>query len=324
MPACMFSLPKGETLTPVTTLSSKKAKKTIALFGEVLADIFPDQSVLGGAPFNVARHLQAFDLHPVMISRTGNDALRDDLLREMDKLGMDKSGIQCDPTYPTGQVQVHMEDGGHSFEILPNQAYDHIHAGITHMMTMSIKPELVYFGTLAQRGMESRLALDKFLADSKCLRFLDINLRSPWYNKHTVRRSLLRSDIVKMNEDELEIVANYFKIDAKAPLLKAEKLLDQFELQCLLVTTGENGAWLINKDHEFFSSGPAGEPITVVDTVGAGDAFAAICIIGVLYHWESSLIMQRANQFAAALCGIRGGAPQNHDFYLPFKKAWHL
>lgn len=317
----MFSLQKGETLASATT---EKHQKTVALFGEVLADIFPDQSVLGGAPFNVARHLQAFGLHPVMISRTGNDALRDDLLREMDRLGLDKTGIQCDPTFPTGQVQVHMKDGGHSFEILPDQAYDHIHAGVTHMMIMSLKPELVYFGTLAQRGMESRLALDKFLADSKCPRFLDINLRSPWYNKHTVRRSLLRSDIVKMNEDELEIVSGYFRISGKTLLLKAEALLDQFELNCLLITCGENGAWLVNRQHEVFSTSPAGNTLTVIDTVGAGDAFSAVFIIGLLNQWEMPVAMQRANQFAAALCGIRGGAPQDLDFYTTFKQAWHL
>jgi len=308
----------------LASATSEKHQKTVALFGEVLADIFPDQSVLGGAPFNVARHLQAFGLHPVMISRTGNDVLRDDLLREMDRLGMDKTGIQCDPAHPTGQVQVHMKDGGHSFEILPDQAYDHIHAGVTHMMIMSLKPELVYFGTLAQRGMESRLALDKFLADSKCPRFLDINLRSPWYNKHTVRRSLLRSDIVKMNEDELEIVSGYFKINGKTSLLKAEALLDQFELSCLLITCGENGAWLINRQHEVFSTSPAENTQTVIDTVGAGDAFAAVFIIGLLNQWEMPVAMQRANQFAATLCSIRGGAPQNQDFYTPFKQAWHL
>lgn len=299
-------------------------KKTVALFGEILADIFPDQSVLGGAPFNVARHLQAFDLHPVMISRTGNDALRGDLLREMERLGMDTLGIQCDLSFPTGQVQVHMENGGHRFEILPDQAYDHIHAGITHMMTMSIKPDLVYFGTLAQRNMESRLALDKFLSDSKSPRFLDINLRSPWYNKHTIKRSLLRSDTVKLNEDELEIVANYFKIEERTPQLKAQALLSQFGLVNLLVTCGENGAWLVNSHHETFKTGPVEKPDVFVDTVGAGDAFAAIFIIGLLNEWELPVTLQRANQFASALCGIRGGAPRDHDFYIPFKQEWNL
>jgi fructokinase len=304
--------------------AKRLVKKNVILFGEVLADIFPDQSVLGGAPFNVARHLQAFNLHPVMISRAGDDLLRDDLLREMDHLGMDTLGIQCDHNYPTGQVQVQIENGNHKFTILPDQAYDHIHAGITHMITMSIKPELVYFGTLAQRSMPSRLALDIFLSDSKCPRFFDINLRHPWYNKHTVRRSLMRSDIVKMNEEELEIVANYFKINAPTPLLKARALLDQFDLTCLLVTCGEQGAWLINQQHETYDSGPATQSQIIVDTVGAGDAFAAAFIIGLLQDWTMPVAMQRANQFAAAICGVRGGAPHQNDFYIPFKQAWNL
>jgi fructokinase len=300
------------------------SKKTVVLFGEVLADLFPDQSVLGGAPFNVARHLQAFDLHPVMISRTGNDLLRDELLSEMNRLGMDTTGIQCDQTHPTGQVEVQMENGSHTFKILPNQAYDYIHAGITHMMAISIKPEMVYFGTLAQRGMPSRLALDKFLSDSKCPHFFDINLRTPWYNKHTVRRSLMRSDIVKMNEDELDIVANYFKIKAPTALLKAKALQDQFELTTILVTCGANGAWLINQQQESYNIGPVVPTPSVIDTVGAGDAFASTFIIGLLSGWELPVLMQRANQFAAAICGIRGGAPQHLDFYTPFKQAWNL
>lgn len=310
---------------PFDNLKPKRlAKKNVVLFGEVLADVFPDESVLGGAPFNVARHLQAFDFHPVMISRTGNDLLRDELLREMDRLGMDTIGIQCDQNYPTGQVKVNLENGNHKFTILPDQAYDHIHAGIARMITMSIKPELVYFGTLAQRSMPSRLALDKFLSDSKCPHFFDINLRHPWYNKHTVRRSLMCSDIVKMNEDELEIVASYFKINASTPPLKAKALLDQFELQYLLVTCGEHGAWLINKQHEIYNAEPVALTQATVDTVGAGDAFSAVIITGLLNGWAMPVALQRANQFAAAICGIRGGAPQQHDFYIPFKQAWNL
>lgn len=170
-----------------------KTHKVVGIFGEVLADIFPDETVLGGAPFNVARHLQAFGLHPVMITRTGNDALYAQFLQEMQRLNMDISGLQVDAIYPTGQVNVKLTNDGHQFEILENQAYDHIHAGITHMVTMSLKPEMVYFGTLAQRSMPSRLALDKFLEDGKCPRFLDVNLRAPFYNKYTLKRSLSRS-----------------------------------------------------------------------------------------------------------------------------------
>lgn len=296
----------------------------VALFGEILADIFPDQSVLGGAPFNVARHLRAFNMHPVLITRIGNDALRDDLLREMHSRGLATTGVQFDPVYPTGQVQVFAENGNNRYEILPDQAYDHIHAGITHMVTMSLKPDLVYFGTLAQRNMESRLALDKFLTDGKCPRFLDINLRKPWFNKHTVRRSLLRADIVKMNEDELAVVSKYFKLSGQNNHQRALDLLQRFELKQLLVTCSAAGSWLVNEHKELVIADPVELSHPMVDTVGAGDAFAAVFIIGLLNSWDMQITLQRATEFASAICGIRGAAPQSLNFYIPFKKEWSI
>jgi len=147
---------------------------SIAIFGEVLADIFPNATVLGGAPYNVARHLRAFQQHPLLISRVGNDALKEALFSELTKRDINPSGIQLDPVYPTGQVTVHMESGAHHFEIKPDQAYDHIHPH-----TLVTQPDIAYFCTLAQRSKESSLALDVFLNDAKCPRFLDVNLRSP-------------------------------------------------------------------------------------------------------------------------------------------------
>lgn len=300
-----------------------KAKKVIGIFGEVLADIFPDKTVLGGAPFNVARHLQAFGLRPVLITRTGQDALRTELLQEMHRLKMDVSGLQIDAIYPTGQVKVQLTEGGHQFDILQDQAYDHIHAGITHMVTMSLKPELVYFGTLAQRSMPSRLALDEFLADGKCPRFLDINLRAPFYNKHTIRRSLLRSDIVKLNEDELLVVAKYFKIDAPSIYEKARLLLVEFDIKQVIVTAGAKGAWMVNANALIKSDVEVTNTL-LVDTVGAGDAFSAVCILGHGLNWDHVSTLNRANQFASAICGIRGGAPADIGFYKPFILEWEL
>ncbi|MCB5185846.1 carbohydrate kinase [Methylobacillus gramineus] len=294
----------------------------VAIFGEVLADIFPDGSVLGGAPFNVARHLHAFGLHPVMITRIGHDALGQELLDEMTHLGMDTTGVQADPIHPTGQVKVHMADDGHRFEILPSQAYDYINAGVTHMVTMSTKPDLVYFGTLAQRNMEARLALDNFLNYGTSPRFLDINLRDPWYDKHTVRRSLLRADIVKMNDDELDVLASMLRLPGKTALEYATAMLKRFNLDMILVTAGAEGAWILNKDGKVTEITGSDVPDPFMDTVGAGDGFASAYILGILKGWPIELTLQRANQFAAALCTIRGAAPSSADFYLPFLKEW--
>ncbi|MCB5188922.1 carbohydrate kinase [Methylobacillus caricis] len=303
---------------------SQENGQAVAIFGEVLADIFPDGSVLGGAPFNVARHLHAFGLHPVMITRIGHDELGQQLLDEMTRLGMDTAGVQADPIHPTGQVKVHVEEDGHRFEILPTQAYDYINAGVTHMVTMSTKPDLVYFGTLAQRNMEARLALDNFLNYGTSPRFLDINLRDPWYDKHTVRRSLLRADIVKMNDDELGVLATMLRLPGKTALEHASAMIKRFNLDIVLVTVGAGGAWLMDQHGTVTEIKGTELPDALVDTVGAGDGFAAAYILGILKDWPKDITLQRANQFAAALCTVRGAAPKSSDFYLQFLKEWQI
>lgn len=300
----------------------KKTKYTIAIFGEVLADIFPDGTVLGGAPYNVARHLRAFEQHPVLITRAGNDALKDQFLAELTRLDMDNAGIQIDPIYPTGQVIVHMENGTHRFEIRPDQAYDHIHSGMTHLTTLATQPDLAYFGTLAQRNIESRLALDTFLSDAKCPRFLDINLRKPWYNKHMIRRSLLRTEIIKLNEEELGIISNMFDSKSNSNKDLALFLMNKFELSQIFVTCGADGAWALSKDEVITKVEGHDLASELVDTVGAGDAFAAVCILGILRDWPIDTMLMRANTFATALCKIRGAAPETRDFYSPYLEKW--
>lgn len=162
-------------------------KNTVVLFGEVLADIFPDRTVLGGAPFNVARHLRGFGQNPVLITRLGHDTLRDEVLNFMSKNDMETLGVQKNNRYPTGQVQVHIEKSGHRFEILPDQAYDFIHPAVVRLTSLSVHPVLVYYGTLAQRNETSRRALKILLRSTNAAKFLDINLRAPWYDEKILR-----------------------------------------------------------------------------------------------------------------------------------------
>jgi len=309
-------------LRPLTGSFSQRG--TVALFGEVLADKFPERSVLGGAPFNVARHLQAFGLHPVLITRTGNDELREELLASMAGFGMDTLGVQCDLLHPTGQVVVHLEQTGHRFEISPDQAYDFIHAGVTHMVALSIQPDLIYFGTLAQRHKVSRRALDSLFRSVGAPRLLDINLRAPWYDKQILRRSLHSANLVKMNDAELAEIARLLKLPGDGPVAQATSLLKQFSLERVLVTCGAEGAWQVTADGMELRA--EGSPPTggLIDTVGAGDGFAAVFILGMLRGWPAGHTLSRANRFAAAVCGIRGAIPDGADFYQPFLKEWRI
>ncbi|MDX8379799.1 MAG: carbohydrate kinase [Gallionella sp.] len=307
-----------------STLTSENKTGTIILFGEVLADIFPDRSVLGGAPFNVARHLKKFGQNPILLTRIGNDKLRDELLTVMSANNMDVLGLQLDNHHPTGQVQVHIENKSHRFDLLPLQAYDFINSERVRLSTRSIHPSLLYFGTLAQRHPTSRGALHSLLRNKKTSRFLDINLRSPWYDEKTIRYSLKQADIVKLNDNELTLLSEMFALVGDNPQQQAGMLVKQFNLQFLIVTCGKAGAWQLNNKGELLKVGTTNAPPVVVDTVGAGDGFAAVCILGELQRWPIPETLARANHFAAAICTLRGAVPDHNDFYLPFTQAWNL
>jgi len=300
----------------------RRRADTVALFGEVLADVFSDRSVLGGAPFNVARHLKAFGLNPVLITRTGNDALHDKLLGVMTACGMETVGVQCDPVHPTGRVRVHIGDGGHRFEILPDQAYDHIHAAVARMVSLSIHPALFYFGTLAQRSVMSRRALKTLLHGSGVPSFLDMNLRPPWYSGSTLRRSLQMADTVKLNADEMAILAEELKLAGGNMTEQARALMQSYGLERVLITCGAEGARLVETDGRELHVATQDRPVTVVDTVGAGDGFSAVFILGMMRAWPVLPTLERAHAFAAAICGIRGAIPDHDDFYQPFRREW--
>jgi fructokinase len=297
---------------------------TVVLFGEVLVDIFPDRSVLGGAPFNLARHLKAFGQNPVLIMRLGHDALRDEVLHVMSQNGMETLGIQYSNRYPTGRVKVHIKKGENSFEILPLQAFDFIHPAVARMTTLSVNPELVYFGTLAQRHDISRQALKSLLRSTGAAKFLDINLRSPWYNEMTVRQSLQYADTVKLNAEELVVLAGMFELAETEPQVQVKELMNRFDLERVVVTCGEEGAWQIDRTGKKVGVGVKNRVKKLVDTVGAGDGFAAVCILGALLQWPITMTLERANTFAAAICEIRGAIPDYFDFYEPFAKEWSV
>lgn len=304
--------------------AARHSHHTVVIFGEVLFDDFPDGAVLGGAPFNVAWHLQAFGLHPVMISRTGNDAQRDQIIDSMQRWGMDTLGIQSDPLHPTGRVSVHEDEHGHHFEILPEQAYDYIHPTIARMVELSVHPRLLYYGTLAQRNTTSRRALAALLRSASVPRLLDLNLRAPWYDTRLINRSLESADIVKLSDEELAVLARNLRLRGDDPIAHADAVVKRFQLERILVTCGGEGAWLLDKQGML-----AREPAQVletglVDTVGAGDAFSAVYITGMLLDWPIYITMHRASTFASAICGVRGATPQDPRFYERFRKEWGL
>jgi fructokinase len=294
----------------------------VVTFGETLVDRFRDQTVLGGAPFNVTCHLAGLGIHPVLLTRVGKDAEGARLLEALHVRGIDTHGVQRDPVLPTGQVTVSENGHGHVFDILPDQAYDHIHARTARMVAMAAHPALVYFGTLSQRG-DSRRALRELLGAVTARGFLDVNLRDPWVDTDVLRWSLQRASVVKLNDAELERVAALFRLDADKPEILADLLLDGFELERVIVTRGEAGAWTLDRGGLMHATQSDRVP-RLIDTVGAGDAFAAVFMAGLLKRWPVPETLSRADRFARAVCGIRGAVPDSDDFYHPFRRDWSL
>jgi fructokinase len=291
--------------------------KPINLFGEVLFDHFPDGScVLGGAPFNVAWHLQAFAQAPRFISRVGKDPLGDAIATAMQDWGMDLSGLQRDSEHPTGSVQVMIDDGEPRYAILPAQAYDFIAADELDTEHFG---GLLYHGTLAVRHEVSRQALAALKARHRGKVFLDVNLRAPWWDKAEVLRLLDGADWVKLNHHELAVlqaVSGDIKIDMRA-------FQSAHGLEGLIVTCGEQGALAIDAAGNQVDVAPS-PALQVVDTVGAGDAFASVLLLGLNQGWNLRLTMERAQSFASALVGRRGATVQDNNFYQPFIDAWAL
>lgn len=286
------------------------------IFGEVLFDTFEDGSaVLGGAPFNVAWHLQGFGLEPLFISRIGDDPPGARVLRTMDAWGMDKQGVQLDPVHPTGRVAVGIKAGQPSFTILPDQAYDFIAlepaAGALDRGPIS----LLYHGSLIARNETSRASLLALRRRHAIPVFVDVNLRPPWWTKTLVNELLRGARWSKLNNDELNALSGEASLEASA-----EALRRRLGFELLIVTLGTEGALIVVEDGI-----TKGAPVVVdevVDTVGAGDAFSAVMLYGLIRGWRLSDSLQRAMEFAAAVCRQRGATVADRGLYQGYQARW--
>ena len=287
------------------------------VFGEVLFDNFAEGAVLGGAPFNVAWHLQGFGLNPLFISRVGQDGPAKEVALEMRRWGMDTRGLQRDGTYPTGEVHVTLEGDEPHFEILPQQAYDYIDPHEALQAAAGEKVSLVYQGTLAARSPVSRRALAGLIREVKAPVFIDVNLRPPWWDKKQTETFIRKARWAKMNEKELEELTG-----CSSEIQGAEKMMRGNPLDMLIVTLGDRGALLLAGGEPH--SSPAAPVGKVVDTVGAGDAFSALCILGLVEGWEPSLILQRSLEFASRIVGQRGALPRDPGLYQSFRRRWEM
>lgn len=287
------------------------------IFGEVLFDHFPDGNrILGGAPFNVAWHLQALGEAPLFISRIGDDQQGHEIVALIDDWGMSIETLQIDREHPTGSVQVHIQDGEPHYDIVADRAYDFIDG---QALKGKVTQGILYHGSLAVRNPVALAALKAVKAGHQGKIFVDVNLRPPWWRRETLLPLLHDADWVKLNEAELtELCPNQAGLENAI-----QEFCAQFDLEALVVTRGAQGALACDKLFRI-TNAPPSPKTEVVDTVGAGDAFAAILLLGMTRCWPLGTTLERAQEFACALVGRRGATVADRAFYRPFREKWHF
>ena len=302
----------------------------VVVFGECLVDRFVDaaggkaQAIAGGAPFNVARHLALLGFEPVFITRLGRDAEGMLLRGELERCGVGTTAVQWDAQHPSGQVLVHLQGGGHRFEILANQAYDYIDATALPVLAPQAQPRWLYFGTLIQRSEPNRAALAALRARLPHRAFVDLNWRAGQVTPELALGTLAAADVLKVSGEELALLLAWRQLRSDhidrppavgTPCPGIGALLAGQRTQGLIVTHGAAGYALWDGAGLCQVSGGGLALAHIADTVGAGDAFSSLALAGLLRGWPMAQTLALANAFAAAICGVRGAVPVDPAFY---------
>jgi fructokinase len=248
--------------------------KTIVAFGEVLWDLLPSCTVLGGAPFNFTYRVNSLGDRGLMASRLGRDNLGQQAFDRIALLGLDTRLLQWDDEVPTGTVQVSFDARNNpEYVIVPNVAYDRI--SLTgSLLEAAEAADCLCFGTLVQRASVSRATLVEVLErGATALKFLDINLRKDCFDDRSVDFSLGQADILKLNEDEAHAIGRMLEIRHGSIADFCKTIVEEYGLRYCLVTLGDKGAFGLSSDER--RTYTPGYQIPLADSLGSGDAFSA-------------------------------------------------
>lgn len=279
--------------------------------GELLWDVFPDEKRTGGAPANVAFQANQLGCRGLLATRVGTDESGDELLARLQEKGLDLSVVQRDPKHPTGRVTVTLAEGGQpEYEIHEQVAWDYLEADAP-LQSAVRSAAAICFGTLAQRNERSRETIHQLLSqvEPETLVVYDVNLRQKFYKKEWIERSLGQANVVKLNDDEVSVLAPLLDLPSEQRPF-AEALIEQGAPEIVCITRGAKGCLVVTEGeaHEI-----PGRPVKVADSVGAGDAFTAGLIAGLLENWPLGLAAEFANRVGGTVASRQGAMPELRD-----------
>ena len=288
--------------------------------GEILFDCLPEGKKLGGAPANFAYHVSQFGLNGIAVSAIGHDADGEEIKSILNEKPSLKYHLE-EVEYPTGTVQVTLSGNGiPQYDICLGVAYDNI-PWTPAVEEIAKNARAVCFGSLAQRTAVTRETVHRFLDTMPqlgTLKVFDINLRQNWYSKEVIEESLNRCNVLKLNDEEIALVANILDLgEVPAPTDEKPLQLIDFEDQCrdimsiyglqmIILTCGTHGSYVFHEEGVSFQPTPL---VKVADTVGAGDSFTGSFVACVLKGKTISEAHATAVQVSAFVCTQNGAMP---------------
>lgn len=290
---------------------SDPARDTLVGIGELLWDCFGDSRRPGGAPANVAFHARQLGTQAAVLSRVGRDALGDELAAHLSSCGLETTFIQRDANHPTGTVTVELSQKDHpQYVIHENVAWDHLAFDAPAAQLLG-RATAICFGTLAQRSPASRAAIRAAVnAAPDALRIYDVNIRPPWYSRDVIEWSLRAASVVKLNADEVAVLACELELPNNDADDLASHLHDRCNVDLVCLTRGGLGCVLYARGEKVTEKG---RPREVVDTVGAGDAFTAGLAFALRQSWPLARVAQFANEVGGLVATRPGAMPPLRD-----------
>ncbi len=279
-------------------------KKVIVGIGEILWDMLPSGKALGGAPANFAYHAMRLGEEGWAVSAVGDDALGREILDIVASKKLKNLIALSDK--PTGTVEVELDSRGvPSYNIMEDVAWDNI-PFTPEMEGLAKRADAVCYGSLVQR-MKSRESVLRFVRSMRpeALKVFDINLRQHYYDREILEESLKLADILKINDEEIRIVAGMFGLgddDAAA----CRSLIADYGLKLVILTRGAEGSEVVTADEVIPQ---AVGHVDVVDTVGAGDAFTAAFVVAYLRGDPLADAQRLATKTASYVCSRKGAMP---------------
>jgi fructokinase len=262
-----------------------------------------------------------------MISAVGADAASQPVMAEFTRYGLGQGGVQVTPAHATGIVDVKtLADGGHEFHIRGNCAWDFIELEPARaVLAQAAAGGWLYSGTLALRSPVSRATGLALMRSHAGRIYLDLNWREGHVSPETALLAAGHADVLKVNEEELAMLCRWLGGSAVDGVdAAARRLLERMPLEMLLVTCGADGALAFDASGHCVARGRGARAMQLVDTVGAGDAFSAVMLAGLLRGWDLQPALDRAIEFAGHVCEVRGAVPADLADYRRWTSAWAL